>query len=338
MANVDPITFNKFKGLRNTVTPERLGVDELARAVNVDIDDAGELRRRRGFTLVSSGDYHSLYREGAKTFVVKDGNLCLLLPNYTTTTIKPNVGVDPLAYVTVGDETYFSSRSTSGVIKSDNTVADWGERDEYGEWLSPVLNPTDSLPAVAGKLLAAPPLATALTHLNGRIYLAAGKSVWATELYLYNYIDKTKNFMQFEDGVTALAAVADGIYVGTESAVYFLSGPLNAMRRVKVFDAGVNPGSVVYLPADLVRNDLPSKTAIMFLTTAGLCVGLDSGTCYNLTQTRVLFPSSNRTAAMFRQQDGINQYVGVTDSGGTPTTAARFGDYVDGEIRRFQGA
>jgi hypothetical protein len=338
LANIDPITLGKFSGLRNTVAEERLSPEELAKALNIDLDDAGEIRRRRGFTLVSEGDCHSLYTAGAATYVVKDGNLCRLFANYSTTTLKSGVGQDPLAYVTVGENTYFSSRSTSGVIKDDNTVVDWGDRDEYGQWLSPVIMPTDDRPAVAGKLLGAPPLATSLTHLNGRIYLASGRTVWATELYMYNYVDKTKNYMYFEDDVTAVAAVADGIYVGTKSDIFFLSGPLNQIKRVKVFEAGLIPGSVVEVSADLVRQDFPSKAAIMFFTTAGLCVGLDSGTCYNLTQAKVLFPKSERTAALFRQQDGINQYIGVADSRGTPTTAARFGDYVDGEIRRFQGA
>jgi hypothetical protein len=59
---------------------------------------------------------------------------------------------------------------------------------------------------------------------------------------------------------------------------------------------------------------------------------------YNLTEDRVWFPDAVAAAAMYREQDGIRQYVGVLNSAGGPTSTARLGDYVDAEIRRFRGA
>jgi hypothetical protein len=349
----DSVSFNKFAGIKNTVSEERLSLGgsdasgrklgaELAAAVNVDIDDAGQLRRRRGQSRVGNGNYHSLWQCGDIVFVVKDGNLSRLFPDYTTRILKYGVGQDHVSFVKVDDTVYFSSRVMSGKVRlTDMEVSDWGHHEDEatgGRWLSPVIAPTDNLPAVRGKLLGAPPHASYLNYFNGRIYLASGKTLWATELYLYDYVDKTRTFISFEEDITGIGVVTDGMYLGTTEAVYFLSGPFGQMQRIKLADTGLIPGSMIEVPADIVRGASASKNAVMFMTRFGVFSGLDGGIATNLTQSRVEFPASIRVAPMYRLQDGMNQYVGVANSGGTPVSSARFGDYVDAEIRRFKGA
>ncbi len=335
----DSVVLAQFKGLRNTISEERLAPTELAKAENIDIDDAGQVRRRRGQTLKLSGNCHSLFEATGKTLVVKDGVLGVLLPNYTFTSILTGVGPNRVAYVQVGEDVYFASQTVSGILHADNTVEGWGAIGGEGTWLSPIVNPSSTLFEIRGKLIGPPPMATELALYNGRIYLASGVDLWATELYLYKYVDRTKNFFQFESPITGLAAVSDGIYVGTETAVWFLRGTLNQMVRNDVMGFGMLPNSIVSVPAELVRPESSvSRGAILFMSNTGLCIGLDGGVTYNLTQERYLFPEATSVASLFRRQDGVNQYVGVADHGGTPVAAARFGDYVDAEIRRFQGA
>lgn len=340
-APTDSINLQQFTGINNLVTLERLKPSDLAIAKNIDLDDAGQIHRRRGYKRVLTGDFHSLFRPTSRkhVFAVRNGDLGIVYPNYTFVALKPGVGPDRIVYVEVGEKTYFSSATTSGVINPDNTVGDWGALVSEGTWLSPIVNPTETLSPTFGKLLGKPPLATSLAYLNGRIYLAQGRTVWATELYLYNYVDKTKNWIQFESDVTMLAAVADGLYVGTEHDVWFLTGPFNEMRRVKVHPYRAVPGSVVYVPTSYIDTQrISTRTAVMFMTEMGLCTGLDGGYVMTNTVDRVWFPKTNSAAGMFRVQDGFTQYVGVADSGGSPASRARIGDYVDAEIRRFQGA
>lgn len=348
----DSVTFDKFSGIKNTVTQERLSMGgsdssgrklgaELAEALNVDIDDAGQIRRRRGRTLVGSGNYHSLWQSDGHVYVVKDGNLCRLMPNYTTRPLRFGVGPDRISFVKVGDTVYYSSRTVSGKFDiATGNLSDWGHPEDGGQgrWLSPVVDPTDYVPAVRGKLLGAPPNADYLAYFNGRIYLASGKTLWATELYLYDYVDKTRTFISFEADITGVAVVTDGLYVGTTEAVYFLSGPFGQMARIKLADVGMVAGSMVEVPADIIRGSSNSKNAVIFMTRFGVFSGLDGGIATNMTQSRVEFPVSDRVAPMYRLQDGMNQYVAVAHSGGTPTAASRIGDFVDAEIRRFQGA
>lgn len=342
----DSITIEKFVGLKNTVTRERLKPTEQEIARNVDIDDADQVHRRRGYTLASAGNYHSLYSTGSSpVYGVKNGTLGIIYANYTFEALLPGVGDEYLSYVQIADDLYFSSASASGVINTrSHIVSQWGAEVSAGTWLSPVVNPTETLGPVRGKILGKPPMATALAYWNGRIYMANKRTVWATELYLYHHVDKTKNYLQFEDPVTLLAAVTDGFYVGTESAVYFMSGSFKEMKRVPVMSVGALPRSAVVVPAELVKPQLqqdqntPAKNAVMFMTTTGLCAGFDSGLIYNLTQADVLFPDAVSVAPLFRRQDGVNQYIGVADNAGTPSANTRIGDYVDAEIRRFQGA
>jgi hypothetical protein len=334
---------NRVSGIRNTVTteallPTREGVYPLANAVNVDIDVEGKVRRRRGYAQLQPGDWHSLYTSGGVTHAVRDQRLVRVFPDGTWADLGFTAGADPLSYTTVAESVYFSSRTTSGVIVN-GAVAPWGEQVSPGQWLSPVVNPTVNLPEVGGKLLGKPPVAEHICYFNGRIYLANDRVLWATELYLYGLVDKTKNYKYFEDEITFTGAVTDGIYVGTQGGVYFLAGPLHEMQRVKVSDSpGLKSSLVHEVNPDFIGSDTPSKNAVLFMTEAGVYAGLDGGMCLNLTKSDMIFPHSDRVSPVFREQDGVRQYVAVAQGSGSPASSARFGDYVDAEIRRFKGA
>ena len=333
----ESITFGVFEGLKNTVAPERLSPSDLAAAQNVDLDDAGQLRRRRGYDLKIAGAAHSLWAGPNYTLAVLNGSLGIVRPNFTFEPLV-SVGLAPLAYVEVAGTVYYASETASGKILPDLSIAPWGGYDGT-TWLSPVVNPTSTLGQVSGQLLGKPPHATALCASLGRIYLAEGNMLWATELYMFDYVDRTRNFMQFESEITMLGSVTDGFYVSTETSVYFMSGPLGQMvRRTAVADGAVR-GSMVRVPAASVRPERSdSREALMFLTDTGVFMALDGGTCYNVTDSKVHFPEAVTSGALFRRQYGVNQYVVATNSGGTPVSTARIGDYIDAEIRRFQGA
>ena len=342
----DSIVFTGFTGLKNTVDATRLTAKELERAVNIDLDDTGQPHRRRGRTRVSPGAFHSLFSsDNGKLFGVKNQQLGVINPDYSFLPLMSGIGAQPplvqLAYAQVGDSIYFSSPNECGIIsESAKTVGRWGPTTDI--WLSPVINPTKGLPAIAGRLLGAPPLATYLAYWNGRIYLAQDNLLWATELYLYNMIDKTKNFFQFEAPITMVGAVGDGLYVGTQEGCWFLSGSsLKELKRVRVLDSPVIPGSMVTMPSEVANppqvdlgQDTPVSLGLLFMTTNGYCAGQNSGQCFNLTESKFIFPEAVSARALYRVQDGVHQYVAVLDSGGAPTSSAAIGDYADAELIR----
>ncbi len=335
----ESIVLQSWAGVKNLVSPERLGLGDLEAAVNIDLDDAGQPRRRRGYERKADGAYHSAKTHLRGTLIAKDGSLGWLYPNYSFASLT-NVGLDRVASLQVVEDIYFTSASASGLIRPDDSVSPWGVSADGGTWLSPVVTPTDTLGAISGKLLKAPPLATLLELYNGRIYLAAGHVLWATELFQYAYVDSTRTFFQFESDITLLRAVDDGLYVGTDQGLFFMKGEgLASFRRAQVGSARVIPGSEVAVPTERVhpqarQGPVPDSTASVFLTSEGWCAAFDGGQVLNLTRDRMVFPAATSAAALYREQDGATHVLAVADSGGTPVSTARIGDYLDVEIIR----
>lgn len=346
MAQPDPneppesLTVAAFSGMKNIVDPERLQPGELERATNIDLDDVGQARRRRGYTQRLSGTCHSVWTApDGRLFVVRDGQLGLVDAGWNFTGLGSYVGMDHLSYAEAGGEIFFSSRTASGIVDADNGVSPWGANAAEATWLSPVTRPTETLGAIRGKLLGPPPLAHEIGYWRGRMWLASGNVLWATELYLYRYVDKTRTFFQFEGDITMIAPVDDGIYLGTDKGLYFLSGTLAELKREKLMSSRVVPGSKVFAPTSQTHplaasQPMPESDSVLFVTDDGICVGVPGGRCYNLTQKSMMLPKADSGAGLFRVDSGVSAYVAALDSGGDPATNARIGDYVDASIVR----
>jgi hypothetical protein len=341
---------NSWTGLKNTLQPERLDPKDLVRARNVVLDDTGQPSRRRGYTLKLRGNVHSLFTAFQGTVLgVVDSELSVINPDYSHQPLAfigtdPAAGMLPLAYAQVGDLVYYVGEIDRGLVSiPGRSWGPWGDPDDL--WLSPVVNPTETLPPIAGRLLKQPPHATCITYYNGRLYLGQGRTLWATELFLYNYVDATSGYKLFEADITMLGTVTDGIYVGTKEGLWFLTGPTFAeMKRVWAMDSEVIPGSMVYIPGELgnppqvpLIATTPVESAIMFMTTKGVCIGLDGGKTANMTETKYVFPDAVSAAAMYRRQDGLNQYIAALQNGGSPTQSAAIGDHLDVTIIRGSG-
>lgn len=336
----ESIVAARFAGLRNNVSRERLALEELEAAINVDIDDRGQVRRRRGFTQMDTGNFHSLTEHKGYTYVVKNSALCRVNDDVSVFSLV-QVSHHPMDYTAVGDRLYYSSLTHSGYLEN-GVPGQWG--GIVGSmWVSPVVAPTDTIGEVAGRLLGGiPPKAEHIAAYKGRIYMAIDNVIWATELYQYDYVDKTRNFMTMDHKITMLEGLEDGLLVGTEAGLYYLSGTFGKMKVNEVVPHKVLRGSAVRVPNELVHPNaknapMPTGEAVVLMTSEGIHAAFDDGTCYNLTSARVEFPAAQSAAALFRQQDGANTYVAVMDSAGTPANQARIGDYVDAEIRRFGG-
>lgn len=332
----ESIVLGAFKGVKNTVESERLMLGELETALNVDIDDSGQVRRRRGFALVDAADYHSLHPTGR--YVVKNGLLGTLNTDYTFTSLGTVAGAERLSYTQVGDVTYFSSMTCSGKIV-DGVVQPWGQISAERTWVSPVIRPTDTLGAVSGKLLGPPPMATEIEYYKGRIYLLHGRWLWMTQPYLYDLVEVTSNFVPLEHDGTLVMAVDDGLYVGTEAGLYFLQGVGKELKLSKIISSPVIRGSGVLVPLSNLQSQLgdgkmPESEVPVFMTEAGICAGLDGGKVFNLTQGRVVFPGAVSAAALYREDRGATHYLVAANSAGGISTNARIGDYVEAEIIR----
>lgn len=115
------VTFGSFApGVNNrleptqlaTVMPDRSKGTYLYGADNVDLNEKGYLKRRRGQTLALAGVAHSLWADLRGGYAVIANNLVALSPNMTATTVRAGVGAAPVSFARGADgDVYWSNDS-----------------------------------------------------------------------------------------------------------------------------------------------------------------------------------------------------------------------------------
>lgn len=128
------VTFKSFAGLRNTLPAERLHslptrdnqTCDLTQAVNVDIDNSGQIARRVGTTQKVAGAAHSLWSVGDDCFYVQGSSLKRLNPDFSSVTLATGLTLDlPNNYAEANGRIYWSNGMQTGVIV-DGANRSWG--------------------------------------------------------------------------------------------------------------------------------------------------------------------------------------------------------------------
>jgi len=124
MARQEPLVkLSGFAGINNVLKPENTQPEFLKVADNVDIDKTGNIHKRDGYSIVSPGNYQSIWSNGAVCYAVKDNNLVRINADYSTELLKPDTG--ELDFIEVNGLVYFTSATISGII-DNGIVRDWG--------------------------------------------------------------------------------------------------------------------------------------------------------------------------------------------------------------------
>lgn len=115
-----------FTGVNNTDEEEALGQRDLREAVNVDLTDRGLLKLRQGFSMLASGNFHSLWSGKNGTYAVKDNTLVRIGSDFSTTAVR--TGLAPgrrVTYAEVADKVFYSNGYVNGCIVA-GTDRPWG--------------------------------------------------------------------------------------------------------------------------------------------------------------------------------------------------------------------
>jgi len=124
--NEGVVEFAKFSGLRNNLAPEAFDPGDLVSALNIDLDDKGEARRRSGYgSAVVSGSTHSLWSDGSTCFAVRNGDLVAVDSDWTTQLLRAGIGDLPVSYVALGDRVFYSNGTVNGVVQKGRARS-WG--------------------------------------------------------------------------------------------------------------------------------------------------------------------------------------------------------------------
>lgn len=121
---MDTKQIGPFLGINNRLPDFALATDKgywLREAENVEIDNAGRVRRRAAATLVHAmSNAHSLYLTSTTVgYLVRGGTLyAITLPAYTETAFKVLTNDNPLSWCAVNNDLYYSNGTDFGRITS----------------------------------------------------------------------------------------------------------------------------------------------------------------------------------------------------------------------------
>lgn len=169
--------------------------------------------------------------------------------------------------------------------------------------------------------LSPPPAGDVVTSYNGRTYVASGNVLYLSKPFAPELFDLRHNF-PFSAAITLVAPMNDGIYVGTEKEIVFLSGNgPEEFRAQNKATYGVIPGTLSYTVAADFTPDAAGFAAV-FATTTGICYGLNGGTFHNVTRDKFMFPATERGAGLVRRHGGMVQYLTSLQGAELPASVA----------------
>lgn len=345
MAGKSGVHIDKFRGLQSAkfafggmnflIDPADI---DLADGVctdicNCDVDYKQNASRRSGYTQVASGNITASWSNGKKAYVILDGAICLF----------DRISIIPLASSPVMANTADFVEVNNVVVCSDNNsivcidgttcyslsgTTEWYDAEQHEEWITANF-PNDpakwdklnsnsnfetdafSLPTLSGNNL---------EFHNGVLYVAKDNFVYCTKVFDIAHMDIRSNVVAgFSDNVTMIQRVSDGLFIGTEKECYFLQGTgYNSddnglltpnFKQIKISSYGAVFGSHVRINGTLIPALNTDEPAILWTTQIGVFAGTNSGKYVNLSDKQITINTNPTAAAMFRDNNGIYQYI-----------------------------
>lgn len=286
--------YSASSGLNTVLDPQRLkagydnqeGVTELSQAVNVSIDDRGLVSLREGYIAGTAGEFHSLFCDGGDCFVVQerteDAAIMRVLPDLSLLGVRSGLTKNRrMAWCQANADTFYSNGLQNGFIR-EGVSSPW----PTGNYTGPDDN--REFPLVA-------PVATHIAFRpGGQVVIAVDDALYINhEPFQYGLFSLRSGFIRMQSDVVMLVSVRDGIFVSDGERTWFfrkLDGWYNYKQELVAAYPAVSGGlatNKINL-ADIGFN-APGFAAV-WLSTTGICYGLDDGTLVNATEDRVTLP------------------------------------------------
>lgn len=155
------------------------------------------------------------------------------------------------------------------------------------------------------------PAGQVVGYYNGRAYIAAGNVLYYSQPYEYELFDLAYGYMLFEAPIQTLAAVNNGIFVGTTEATYSVygAGPEDFKRAV-VSPFGTVRGTEYYVRNDILLEDGDVQgMSPVWMSTKGLVLGGDGSKITALTSGRYQLPPATVGASLMKIRSATPQFV-----------------------------
>lgn len=176
-------------------------------------------------------------------------------------------------------------------------------------------------------LCSPPPYMENLCYAFGRIWGSVGSDVYYSEPFNIGWYKLNSNKYPFEDDITMIAKVPTGLFVGMKNRTRFLAGTIPEQMTVQDAGAGSIKGTLAYcnnLPELGWTLGTPEKDFVdvpVWVTSEGIVVGSPSGKFFNVTKNKLKMGIPEQGAALYRNLEGVIQYLASFKTGATGTGA-----------------
>lgn len=195
-------------------------------------------------------------------------------------------------------------------------------------------------------LCSPPPFLENICYAFGRLWGSSGETIYYSEPHKPGLFKLASNKFSFDSPVTVIAKVPTGLFIGMESKTVFLAGSEPAKMIQTDAGAGSIKGSLAYcnnLPDLGSTLGTPEKGFVdvpVWMTQEGIVAGNQSGRLYNLTKNKLKMGIPGRAASLYRNLDGVFQYLssfksGTTGSGAGFVDAETFNAFRNAKIDTF---
>lgn len=159
------------------------------------------------------------------------------------------------------------------------------------------------------------PPGQAIAALNGRLFVADGKTLRWTPALRYGLTHRANATIGFAQRIDVLIDVGEaqdgaGLYVAAGERTFFLAGwDAGATTRVIAHPYGAVPGTARAVPAAAFGIESTRRAAYWLGRNGVACLGLPGGQVVPLTAARAVADRYERGATLFCERDGIRQAI-----------------------------
>lgn len=170
-----------------------------------------------------------------------------------------------------------------------------------------------------------PPAGSILASHGSRIYVASNNFLYYSERFAPGWFSRAFGFLPFPDPITIVLPVADGMFVHTTKAHYFLQGMDPDSQQISpLLPYGALAGSGV-----TIRNDVSS---VAWVTPRGIVIGGQGGKVKAVQEEQVAVELAAGGILGYREMNGMRQLVSVLT--GAQSSGMAHKDYTEQEARR----